>query len=133
MSSPKPQTEIAFIPLKPGVDVSSGEHKQVLLGALGVIRRQEGCKAVYWGVPIEREGEVEVIIGMISPSFPSFPFTTSNLQLQQPAEHRGLINVMYRVARYIARPHLRILPFLLLHARIPKHHHFRRSVHYSQR
>jgi hypothetical protein len=65
MASTKPQTEIAFIPLKPNVDVSSDEHKQVLLDALAVIRRQEGCKAVYWGVPLEKErgGEVEVVIG----------------------------------------------------------------------
>jgi hypothetical protein len=79
MPSTKPQTEIAFIPLKPGIDVSSGEHKQVLLDALAVIRRQEGCTTLYYGVPIERPTEVEVIIGAIPPSFfPDPPASTTD-------------------------------------------------------
>jgi len=127
MGYTKPQTEIAFIPLKPGVDVSSSEDRRVLLDALAIMKRQEGCKGVWFGVPSEKSGEVEVevevevVIGKPHPSSTPLPPTFSTLLTPT------------RLGRRFQRPHLHIHPRLRHDARRAKRHYARRAARDTQR
>lgn len=58
-----PVTEIAYLPLIPGLDLSSGEHKKLLDGFLGTIAAQQGCRLIYWGTQVEHPDILELAIG----------------------------------------------------------------------
>jgi hypothetical protein len=56
-------TEIAYLPMKPGIDLSSGEAKEAWESTLSTIAKQPGCKALYWGRQIENSDTVQMVVG----------------------------------------------------------------------
>ena len=62
----KNATEVVYMPMKPGLDLSSGEAKEVWDSTLSTIAKQPGCKALYWGRQIENPDTVQMLVGMYS-------------------------------------------------------------------
>jgi hypothetical protein len=52
------------MPMKPGLDLSLGETKEVWDSTLSTIAKQPGCKALYWGRQIENPDTVQMLVGM---------------------------------------------------------------------
>jgi quinol monooxygenase YgiN len=57
-----PVTEIAYLPIKPSFSLQEGEGKQIWDETLKTITQQEGCEQLMWGVKIEDEGVVQMVI-----------------------------------------------------------------------
>jgi hypothetical protein len=57
-------TEIVYLPLKPGLDLSADENKQQWKDTLGTIKRQPGVVRVLWGRQIENPNTVQLVVGM---------------------------------------------------------------------
>ncbi|KAI4664885.1 uncharacterized protein J4E79_003184 [Alternaria viburni] len=55
-------TEIVYIPMKPGLDLSSGEAKETWESTLSTIAKQPGAKALYWGRQIENPETVQMAV-----------------------------------------------------------------------
>lgn len=67
-----PVTEIAYITLKPGVELTgSSPSAQAWSDALSAISAQEGYQRQHWGVSLEDPSLLMLLIGMC----PSFVFT----------------------------------------------------------
>jgi hypothetical protein len=56
-------TEVVYIPIKPGLDLSSGETKETWESTLNTIAKQPGVKALYWGRQIESPDTVQMLVG----------------------------------------------------------------------
>jgi len=56
-------TEVVYIPMKPGLDLSSGEAKGTWESTLSTIAKQPGVKALYWGRQIENPDTVQMAVG----------------------------------------------------------------------
>ncbi len=71
----RPVTEIAYIPLKPGTDLDSGNAKEAWRASLETISRQEGFRSLRWGVQIEEQekgkGVAQMCIGTVTSSIMS--------------------------------------------------------------
>lgn len=63
-----PVTEIAYIPIKPSINLETGEGKRIWDATLKTIASQAGFKQLLWGVQIERPGITQMVIG--KPSSP---------------------------------------------------------------
>ena len=63
-------TEIVYLPLKPNLNLESGEKKKVLDDTLDTIASQHGLKSLVWGRQIENPDMLEIVVGMQSPSPP---------------------------------------------------------------
>lgn len=57
-------TEVVYLHMKPGLDLSLGEAKEVWQSTLSTIAKQPGCKALYWGRQIENPDTVQMLVGM---------------------------------------------------------------------
>jgi len=57
-------TEIVYIPMKPGLDLSTGEAKETWESTLSTIAKQPGAKALYWGRQIENPDTVQMAVGV---------------------------------------------------------------------
>ena len=68
-----PVTEIAYLPLKPDLDLTSGDIKEVWQSTLRTIASQPGFKTGYWGKQIENPDTVQLVIGKQIPAPPPFP------------------------------------------------------------
>ncbi|KAI1559374.1 hypothetical protein PtrEW4_011766, partial [Pyrenophora tritici-repentis] len=55
-----PVTEIAYLPLKPSLDLSSSEIKEAWKSTLRTIALQPGFKTGYWGKQIENPDTLHV-------------------------------------------------------------------------
>ncbi|KAG9191776.1 hypothetical protein G6011_10510 [Alternaria panax] len=55
-------TEIVYLPMKPSLDLSSGEAKEVWESTLSTIAKQPGCQALYWGRQIENPDTVQMLV-----------------------------------------------------------------------
>ncbi|KAF2470414.1 uncharacterized protein BDR25DRAFT_287334 [Lindgomyces ingoldianus] len=55
-------TEIAYIPLASGLDLSSGDTQKMLEETLGTIKSQPGCKSLFWGRQIEHPDVMQMVI-----------------------------------------------------------------------
>ncbi|KAF2685524.1 hypothetical protein K458DRAFT_416757 [Lentithecium fluviatile CBS 122367] len=60
MSSPV--TEIAYMPLVAGTDLTTGDAKLIWDGMLKTIAAQPGCKSVYWGLQVENPDIAQLAI-----------------------------------------------------------------------
>ncbi|EDU49368.1 ABM domain containing protein [Pyrenophora tritici-repentis] len=58
----EPITEVAYLPLKPSLDLSSGEAKEVWQSTLRTIASQPGFKTGYWGKQIENPDTLQLVI-----------------------------------------------------------------------
>ena len=56
-------TEIVYLPLKPNLDLSSGDHKAVLDDTLNTIARQKGLTSLVWGRQVEKLDVLEIVQG----------------------------------------------------------------------
>lgn len=56
-------TEVIYLPLKSGLDISAGEIKIQWDDALDTIAKQPGAKRVLWGRQIEDQDTVQMIVG----------------------------------------------------------------------
>lgn len=56
-------TEIVYVPLKPGLDLSAGEMRTHWDDSLGILARQPGVKRVLWGRQVEDPNMAHMIIG----------------------------------------------------------------------
>lgn len=63
-----PVTEIAYLPIKDGFDVASGEGKSIWDATLKTITSQKGCKRLSWGKQIETPSITQMAIGKCLPS-----------------------------------------------------------------
>jgi hypothetical protein len=54
--------------MKPGLDLSSGETKEIWESTLRTIAKQPGVKAVYWGRQIESPDTVQILVGVYLPT-----------------------------------------------------------------
>lgn len=72
----EPVTEVAYLPLKPSLDLSSGEIKEAWQSALRTIASQPGFKTGYWGKQIENPDTLQLVIGNI----PSLTIARLNMQ-----------------------------------------------------
>ena len=61
-----PVTEIAYIPIKDGFDVESGEGKSIWDATLKTIASQKGFKRLSWGKQIENPSITQMAIGELS-------------------------------------------------------------------
>ena len=59
----EPVVEIAYLPLVPGTDLSTGEGKRVLEDTLKTLLEQPGCTAVYHGRQVEHPDMYQLAIG----------------------------------------------------------------------
>ncbi len=66
-----PVTEIAFCPLKEGVDISNPANPayQTWKDVINTISQQEGFIRTYWGVEMENPLMLDFYIGMFDLSF----------------------------------------------------------------
>jgi len=55
-------TEIVYIPMKPGLDLSTDEAKETWESTLSTIAKQPGAKALYWGRQIENPDTVQMAV-----------------------------------------------------------------------
>ncbi|KAF2869018.1 hypothetical protein BDV95DRAFT_596689 [Massariosphaeria phaeospora] len=55
-------TEIASIPLLPGLDLTTGDTHSTWTEFLGMVAGQPGCKSVYWGRQVEHPDIVQLAI-----------------------------------------------------------------------
>ncbi|KAF1938611.1 hypothetical protein EJ02DRAFT_19105 [Clathrospora elynae] len=55
-------TEIAYLPLKAGLDLESGDAKSAWEDAIGTIVKQPGFKAFFWGKQIENPDIVQIVV-----------------------------------------------------------------------
>lgn len=62
-------TEIALMSLMPDVNITSSEHERILHDMLSIVTKQDGCKSVWYGLPIEKPGTLEIIIGTSRPPY----------------------------------------------------------------
>lgn len=60
---PQHATEVAFIPIKPGTDLSTGDAQKIWNGTLRTITSQPGCQAMHWGREVERPDMVHLVVG----------------------------------------------------------------------
>lgn len=61
-----PVTEIAYITLKPGVQLTgSSTSAQAWSDALRTIQAQEGYQRLHWGVSLENENLLMLLIGIL--------------------------------------------------------------------
>jgi hypothetical protein len=69
-----PVTEIAYLPLLPNTDLTTGEGQKVWTETLRTITAQLGCKALFWGRQVENPDTVQFVIGATpynpNPTFP---------------------------------------------------------------
>lgn len=56
-------TEVAFLPLQPNLDLTSGDVKAVWDDTLQTIASQPGCQSLFWGRQIEKPDVVQLVIG----------------------------------------------------------------------
>ncbi|KAE8824177.1 hypothetical protein PTNB85_08733 [Pyrenophora teres f. teres] len=77
----EPVTEVAYLPLKPSLDLSSGETKEAWQSALRTIASQPGFKTGYWGKQIENPDTLQLVIGDI----PSLTIARLNMHSNLPA------------------------------------------------
>jgi hypothetical protein len=67
-------SEIAILPLHPGVNLESGEDKQILDDTLATIAKQHGFKNMYWGLKVEDPSVLQMVISTYYlPKFSTFP------------------------------------------------------------
>jgi hypothetical protein len=57
-------TEIAQLPLKPGVDLNEGDAKGIWQGTLKTIASKKGYQKLYWGVKVEEKETAVLVVGM---------------------------------------------------------------------
>lgn len=57
-------TEIALIPLLPGVNLDEGDAKVVWQRMLKTIASQKGWQKMYWGMKVEDKEVVVLVVGM---------------------------------------------------------------------
>ncbi|KAH8644959.1 hypothetical protein IG631_02423 [Alternaria alternata] len=57
-------TEVVYLHMKPGLDLSSGEAEEAWQSTLSTIAKQPGCKALYWGRQIENPDTIQMLVGM---------------------------------------------------------------------
>ncbi|KAH6637507.1 hypothetical protein C7974DRAFT_410984 [Boeremia exigua] len=57
-----PVTEIAYLPIKDGVDLNEGDSKRIWDATLHTISQQSGFKSLRWGVQIEHPGVAQMAI-----------------------------------------------------------------------
>ncbi|RMZ70146.1 nuclear pore complex subunit [Pyrenophora seminiperda CCB06] len=58
-----PVAEVAYLPLKPSLDLSSGKIKEAWQSTLRTIASQPGFKTGYWGRQIENPDTLQLVIG----------------------------------------------------------------------
>lgn len=55
-------SKLAFLPLKPDLNLDDGEAKQALDSAFSTIAQQPGFKSLYWGRQIEHPDILQLVI-----------------------------------------------------------------------
>lgn len=70
----RPVTEVATIPLQPGVDIDDPDSPtgKVMSDTLGTLRQQEGYQRAYKGLRVESPNVLQINIGMIGLCLSSF-------------------------------------------------------------
>lgn len=63
MSSPV--TEICAIPIKPGVDLATGDSQKIWEEGRNTIAAQPGCKSLFWGRKVEEPDTLVLVIGRL--------------------------------------------------------------------
>ena len=58
-------TEVVYLPLKTGLDLSAGKEKEQWEDILSTIKRQPGAIRILWGKQIEHPDTVQLVIGML--------------------------------------------------------------------
>lgn len=59
----KQATEVAYLPIAPGIDLESGDKAKTWQEGLSLIAAQPGYQAMYWGRQIEHPDIVQLVIG----------------------------------------------------------------------
>jgi hypothetical protein len=66
-------SKIATLPLRPGVNLESGEDKQILDDTFATIAKQHGFKNMYWGLKVEDSSVLQMVISTYYlPKFSTF-------------------------------------------------------------
>jgi hypothetical protein len=74
-----PVTEIAYITLKPGIQLTgSSAEAKAWAEALSTIQAQEGYQRLHWGATLENENLLMLLIGTLPP-LPSSTIPTLEL------------------------------------------------------
>jgi hypothetical protein len=60
-----PVTEICIIPLKPDVDLTTGDTQKQWEESLNTIDLQPGCKSIFWGRKVEDPDKLLLVIGRL--------------------------------------------------------------------
>lgn len=68
-------TEIAYVPLKPGVDLESGEGKTIWDATLKTVSEQQEFRQLRWGMQIENPRVASLAVG----KFSCLPYTPMNV------------------------------------------------------
>jgi hypothetical protein len=60
--------ELAYLPLAPGVDLTTGDHKKSWDAGLKTLSSQKGYRNAFWGRQIEHPEILDLVIGMSTPT-----------------------------------------------------------------